>query len=59
MTATDVVCANTSWWLRRLTLLEDIAPLRWIEYGVSGNLIIIYPKPYSMHSRGTAGLRAC
>ena len=56
MTATDVVCANTSWWLRLLTLFEDIAPLRWIEYGVYGNLIIVYTKPYSMHLRGAAGL---
>ena len=27
--------------------------LKWIEYGVHGDLIIIYPKPYSVYLRGT------
>ena len=28
-----------------------------IEYGVYGDLIIIYPKPYSIYLRGTIGVR--
>ena len=28
-----------------------------IEYGVYGNLIIRYPKPYSIYLRGTIDLR--
>ena len=32
-----------------------IVPLKWIEYGVYGDLIIIYPKPYSIYLRGTIG----
>ena len=30
-----------------------IVPLKWIEYGVYGDLIIVYPKPYSVYLRGT------
>ena len=30
-----------------------IVPLRYIEYGVYGDLIIRYPKPYSIYLRGT------
>ena len=30
-----------------------IVPLKQIEYGVYGDLIIIYPKPYSIYLRGT------
>ena len=26
----------------------SIVPLKWMEYGVSGERIIIYPKPYSI-----------
>ena len=29
------------------------APLKYIEYGVYGDLIIIYPKPYSIYLWGT------
>ena len=32
-----------------------IFPLKKIEYGVYGELIIIYPKPYSIYLRGTIG----
>ena len=32
---------------------EIIVPLKEIECGVCGNLIIIYPKPYSIYLRGT------
>ena len=28
------------------------------EYGVNGNLIVIYPKPYSIYLRGTINLRS-
>ena len=28
-------------------------PLKYIEYGISGDLIIIYPKPYSIYLRET------
>ena len=30
-----------------------IVPPKWIEYGVYGDLIVICPKPYSIHLRGT------
>ena len=30
-----------------------IIPLKLIEYGVYGDLIIMYPKPYSIYLRGT------
>ena len=29
-----------------------IIPLKQIEYGVYGDLVIMYPKPYSIYSRG-------
>ena len=31
----------------------SIVPLKLIEYGVNGVLIIVYPKPYSTYLRGT------
>ena len=31
------------------TLSEFIVPLKQIEYGVYGNLIMIYPKPYYIY----------
>ena len=31
----------------------DIVPLKKIGYRVYGDLIIIYPKPYSIYLRGT------
>ena len=31
---------------------DDIVPLNYIEYGIYGGLIIIYPKPYSIYLRG-------
>ena len=34
-----------------------IVPLKQIEYGVYGDLIILYPKPYSIHVSGT--IRSC
>ena len=34
--------------------IRIIVPLKWIEYGaVYGDLVIIYPKPYSIYLRGT------
>ena len=33
-----------------------IVPLELIEYGVYGDLTIIYPKPHSIHLRGTISL---
>ena len=35
--------------------LEFIVPLELIEYGIYGDLIITYPKPYSIYLRGTIG----
>ena len=32
-----------------------ISPLKYIEYGVYGDLVIIYTKPYSIYLRGTKG----
>ena len=32
-----------------------ILPLKYAEYGVYADLITIYPKPYSIHLRGTIG----
>ena len=34
-----------------------IVPLKWIEHGVYGDLIIIYPRPYSMYFKGIVGFR--
>ena len=34
-----------------------MVPIQQIEYGVKGDLIMIYPKPYSIYSRGTTGCR--
>ena len=34
-----------------------IVPIQQIEYGVYGDLIIIYLKPYSIHLRGTIALQ--
>ena len=33
------------------------APLRQLEYRVYGDLVIIYPKPYSIYLRGTIRFR--
>ena len=30
-----------------------MVPLKWIEYGVCGDLIVMYPKPYSIYLRGS------
>ena len=30
--------------------------IKYLEYGVYGDLIIIYPKPYSTYMKGTIGL---
>ena len=38
--------------------LGFIVPLKQIEHGVSGDLIVIYPKPYCIYLRGTIGFRA-
>ena len=38
------------------TLCIFIVSLKGIEYGVYGDLFIIYPKPYSIYLRGTIGL---
>ena len=32
-----------------------MVPLKQIEYGVHGNRIRIFPKPYSIYLRGTIG----
>ena len=32
---------------------EGIVPLKQIEYGVHGDLCIVYPKPYFIYLRGT------
>ena len=36
-----------------------IVPLKYIEYGVYGDLIIIYPKPYSMYLIKGDYVRVC
>ena len=36
-----------------------IVPLKWIEYGLYGDLIIICPKPYSVYLTGTISAREC
>ena len=36
--------------------IADYNPLKWIEYGVYGDLIIMYPKPYSIYIRETIHL---
>ena len=36
--------------------LGTIFPLKWIEYGVDGDLITLYPKPYSIYLRAPIGL---
>ena len=36
-----------------------IVPLKWIEYGVYGDLIMTCPKPYSIYLRGTIRFRVC
>ena len=33
--------------------LNDTVPLEKLEYGVYGDLLVIYPKPYSIYLRGT------
>ena len=42
-------------WMDKI-LHDVIVPLGLIEYGVYGDLIIIYPKPYSIYLRGTIGM---
>ena len=37
-------------------LNDPIAPLRQIEYGLYGDLMIIYSKPYSIYLRGIISL---
>ena len=37
----------------RVPQKDLLVPLEWIECGYMGILIIIYPKPYSIYSRGT------
>ena len=32
------------------------SPFKWIEYGVYADLILMYPKPYSIYLRGTIPL---
>ena len=36
-----------------LATVRAIVPLKQIEYGVFGDLIVIYPKPYSIYLRAT------
>ena len=36
-----------------------IVPLKQMEYRVYGDLIMIYPKPYSIYLRGTIGSKIC
>ena len=40
-----------------LELPQNIVPLKYIKYGVYGDLITIYPKPYSIYLRGTIAAR--
>ena len=34
---------------------QNIIPLKYIEYGLYADLIVIYPKPCSIYLRGTIG----
>ena len=40
-----------------LDLIADSSLVGMIEYGVYGDLIIIYPQPHSIYLRGTVSLR--
>ena len=46
-----VVLSGFTTLLRRWTW--GVVPLKWIEYGLHGDLSTIYHKPYSIHSGGT------
>ena len=48
-------CVTLSTWylIRRKLWHHGIVPLKQIEYGVYGDLIIVYPKPDSIYLRGT------
>ena len=48
----DVAVAGEGPGLRPLWSLEFIVPLKQVEYGVYGDLIIIRPKPYSIYLKG-------
>ena len=37
--------------------LGFIVSLKWIEYGVYGDVTVRYPKPFSMYLRGTIGFK--
>ena len=39
--------------MESLNVESLIVPLKQIDYGVYGDLILIYPKPYSIYLRGT------
>ena len=39
--------------MRSLAWALPIIPLKYIEYGVYGDLVILYPQPYSIYLRGT------
>ena len=43
-------------WRSDLVTLWGIVPLKYIEYGVYGDLVIIYPKPYSIDLPGNIDL---
>ena len=38
--------------VKTVSSLQGIVPLKSIEYGVYGDLVIIYPKPYSVYLQG-------
>ena len=43
--------------MQGLGLWSPLSNLKQIEYGVYADLIIRFPKPYSMYLRGTIGFR--
>ena len=40
-------------WLAEDDGAKGIVPLKYVEYGVDGDLVIIYPEPYFIYLRGT------
>ena len=38
-------------------MFRVVVPRKSMEYGVYGDLIMRYPKPYSVYLRGTIGVR--
>ena len=57
---TDPIDPEAEFWLvnHGPKLRALIVPLKQIEYWVYGDLIIVYPKPYSIYLRGTTTINS-